>query len=169
MGAREILGSDISAEMVEATTQSLTDFIDEEKMWQERIKKVGGTPKKDFSLLNYSVRKMDARKIDRDFFANIRNKEIVIVSEGYLGEIMSPRDISLDRVQSERRKLAIMYEDFFSEIANAKICNNIIMSFPFWNLHGTYSYFTEIYSVIEKYGFSIAPLVPSELGLSTKK
>ena len=38
---------------------------------------------------------------------------LAIVSEGFLGEIMSPRDIGLEKVQAERKKLASMYADFF--------------------------------------------------------
>lgn len=43
------------------------------------------------------------------------------------------------------------------------------MSFPFWNLHGTYSYFTEIYALIEKHGFHVIPLLPEALKLNTNK
>lgn len=43
------------------------------------------------------------------------------------------------------------------------------MSFPFWNLHGTYSYFTEIYTLIEKRGFQVIPLLPIEMKLNTNK
>lgn len=63
---------------------------------------------------------------------------------------MSPRDITLDRVQSERRKLASMYDAFFAGLAKARYTGTIVMSFPFWNIHGTYSYFSEIYDIIEK-------------------
>ena len=40
MGITEVYGSDISAEMVRATTDSLDEFIKTEKMWQERIRAV---------------------------------------------------------------------------------------------------------------------------------
>ncbi len=63
---------------------------------------------------------------------------------------MSPRDITLDRVQSERRKLAHMYDDFFAGLAKSGYAGTIVMSFPFWNIHGTYSYLSEIYDVIRK-------------------
>ncbi len=43
------------------------------------------------------------------------------------------------------------------------------MTFPFWNIHGTHSYFTEIYSIIEENGWKVIPLLPSAWGLNTKK
>jgi hypothetical protein len=43
------------------------------------------------------------------------------------------------------------------------------MSFPFWNIHGTYSYFGEIYDIIEKSGFVVESLLPERLALNTKK
>lgn len=166
MGFTTLYGSDISPEMVQATESSLREFIKEEKVWQERIKSAGGIPKKDFSNLIYKIWQMDAR--------NIKNLQqelwtLTIVSEWYLGEIMSPRDITLDRVKSERRKLADMYDDFFGGLRKENFCNNIVMSFPFWNIHGVYSYFTEIYDVIEKHGFTVESLLPWEMQLNTTK
>lgn len=43
------------------------------------------------------------------------------------------------------------------------------MTFPFWNIRGTYSYFTEIYDVIEDAGFEIIPLLPYDMNILTKK
>ncbi len=40
MGITEVYGSDLSPEMVRATTDSLDEFIKTEKMWQERIRAV---------------------------------------------------------------------------------------------------------------------------------
>lgn len=63
---------------------------------------------------------------------------------------MSPRDITLDRVQSERRKLVQIYDAFFRGLSEVGYTGTIVMSFPFWNMHGTYSYLSEIYEVIRK-------------------
>lgn len=83
--------------------------------------------------------------------------------------MMSPRDITLDRVQSERRKLASLYADFFAGLTLTKFRGNIVMSFPFWNIHGVYSYFIEIYDVLEKYGFRVIDLLPGHMHLNTRK
>jgi tRNA G10 N-methylase Trm11 len=161
-----LLGSDLSKEMVTATEKALEGYIAEEKLWQDRIRKAGGTPARDIEKLKYRVWQMDASRISEC-------KELIehsfIVSEGYLGEIMSARDISLDRVKSERAKLAKMYDGFFSGLEKLQFEWNIVMSFPFWNIHDTYSYFSEIYDIIEKYGFRVIPLLPSEMKLNTMK
>ena len=83
--------------------------------------------------------------------------------------MMSPRDITLDRVQSERRKLASLYTDFFAGLALAKFRGNIVMSFPFWSIHGVYSYFIEIYDVLERHGFEVIDLLPGDMHLNTRK
>lgn len=82
---------------------------------------------------------------------------------------MSPRDISLEKVQSERKKLASLYNNFFAGLSHADFRSIIVMSFPFWNIHGTYSYFTEIYDIIEKHGFMVDSLLPGEMSLNTRK
>ena len=109
MGIPSIFGSDISLRMVDASKKSIENFIKEETIWQDRIRKVGGTPSKDFRTLETAIFEQDADKIE-----NIGKTECLqntnIVSEGYLGEVMSSRDISLDRIKTERKKLAKIYE-----------------------------------------------------------
>lgn len=97
--------------------------------------------------------------------------------------MMSPRDITLEKVQSERKKLISLYTDFFRGISDFPSSGSknstfqhsniptltIIMSFPFWNMHGTYSYFIEIYDVLEKYGFRVIDLLPGDMHLNTRK
>ena len=176
MGITRIYGSDLSPEMVAASKQSLAEFIREERVWQERIKAAWGTPSKDFSDFESDIFLLDARKIRTGLerilrSSNLRTFEpsnIQIISEWYLGEMMSPRDITLDKVQSERKKLASLYMDFFSWLRDAKFCGSLVMSFPFWNMHGTYSYFTEIYDVIEKCGFQVIDLLPGAMWLNTR-
>lgn len=173
MGITEVYGSDISADMVRATTDSLDEFIKTEKMWQERIRAVWGTPNKDFSDFQSAIIQLDARKVkdapEKLGTIDFHRLNLAIVSEGFLGEIMSPRDIGLEKVQAERKKLASMYSDFFRWLADANFRGSIVMSFPFWNIHGTYSYFGEIYEVIEKNGFEVVSLLPWEMKLNTAK
>ena len=83
-----------------------------------------------------------------------------IVSEGYLGEIMQKDSITLDRVKQERAKLRNMYEGFFGGLEGLDFGGNIVMTFPFWDIRGTMSFFTEIYDVIGRHGFDIIPLLP---------
>jgi hypothetical protein len=63
MGITRVYGSDLSPEMVRSTEESLAEYIAEERVWQERILKVGGTPNKDFSNFQSKVLQLDARDI----------------------------------------------------------------------------------------------------------
>lgn len=168
MGITQVYGSDLSRDMVRASRESLEKFVETEKVWQERIRVAGGNPNKDFSDFQSEIFELDARDIKK-WIEKIRTNSPMIISEGYLGQVMSPRDITLEKVQSERRNLADIYSKFFVWLSNANYRGNIVMSFPFWNLHGTYSYFTEIYTIIEKSGFMVVPLLPEDFKLNTTK
>ncbi len=173
MGITHVYGSDLSREMVTATRESLDTFIKEELVWQERIIAVWGTPNKDLSKFESDIIVLDAKKIREaplKFGAlDFEHWTCHIVSEGFLWEMMNPRDISLDRVQGERKKLAAMYGDFFAWLRNAKFRGSIVMSFPFWNIRDVYSYFTEIYDIIEKNEFKVVPLLPGDMRLNTRQ
>jgi tRNA G10 N-methylase Trm11 len=159
MGITIISGSDLSQKMVSASEKGLSDFIAWERVWQDRIKAVGGTPMKDFSNFQSDIFQSDASKImhlERDFGT------AVIVSEWYLGEIMQKDSITTDRVKQERSKLRNMYDSFFGGLCGKNFSWNIVMTFPFWDIHGDISYFTEIYDVIGRHGFDIIPLLPLE-------
>ena len=173
MGISKVYGSDISPEMVKSTKESLESYIAEEKIWQERIRKVGGTPNKDFSKFQSNIIQLDARDVatakTKLAIPGIPFSDLIIVSEGYLGEIMRPHEITLDKAKEERRKLERMYSEFFAGLSKAKFCKSIVMTFPFWNLNGTYSYFIEIYDIIEKNGFEVVSLLPWEMKLNTMK
>ncbi len=173
MGISRVYGSDLSSDMVRSTESSLAEYIAEERVWQERILKVGGTPNKDFSDFQSSITQLDAREVSiaksKLAIPNIVFENITIVSEWYLGEIMRPHEITLDKAKEERRKLERMYNDFFAGLTRAKFCKSIVMTFPFWNLNGTYSYFIEIYDILDKHWFEVVSLLPWEMKLNTTK
>ena len=85
MGITRVYGSDLSPEMTRSTESSLAEYIAEERMWQERILKVGGTPNKDFSGFQSKVLQLDARDISmaksKLEIPGIPFSKIVIVSE----------------------------------------------------------------------------------------
>ncbi len=173
MGVSRVYGSDLSSDMTRSTESSLAEYIAEERMWQERIIKVGGTPNRDFSNFQSNITQLDAREVttakSKLAIPGIPFENIVIISEGYLGEIMRPHEITLDKAKEERRKLERMYNDFFAWLSKAKFCKSIVMTFPFWNLNGTYSYFIEIYDILDKHGFTVESLLPWEMKLNTTK
>ena len=172
MGITRVLGSDVSADMARSTRSSLAAFVAEETVWHERIRAAGGTPNKDLSKFESQVVELDARKI-KDAAKKLGTpsgsfKDISIVSEGFLGDIMSARDVTLDRVQAERKKLAAMYAEFFRGLREADFQEVLVMSFPFWSIQGSYTYFTEIYDIIAKNGFMSDSLLPADMHLNTR-
>ncbi len=76
-----IFGSDISQEMSKNSEESLNKFIDEEKVWQERIKSAGGVPAKDFSQIFSKIFTLDATKIAQAFTEYNVPKNVNIISE----------------------------------------------------------------------------------------
>jgi tRNA G10 N-methylase Trm11 len=169
MGITKLLGSDLSPQMVRSTRESLDTFVAEEKMWQERIITAWWKPNKDFSSMHYDIFELDAMKIFRHFEGK-KIENTVIVSEWYLGAIMQKESITIDRVKSERMSLMRMYDAFFRGLKNLGFKWNIVMTFPFWDIRGNCSYFTEIYDVLEDAGYQIIPLLPhTTADLLTKK
>ena len=47
---------------------------------------------------------------------------------------MSSRDVSLEKIKDERRKLSAMYADFFRGLRESSYDGVIVMSFPFWSI-----------------------------------
>ena len=88
---------------------------------------------------------------------------------------MQKDSITLDRVKQERAKLRNLYEGFFSGLKSVVIEANksadtkapetptIVMTFPFWDIHGTVSFFTEIYDIIGRHGWEVVPLLPADM------
>jgi hypothetical protein len=55
--------------MVRASQESLDAFVAEERLWHERIRKVGGTPNKDLTHFESEVFELDATEIMRHWEA----------------------------------------------------------------------------------------------------
>lgn len=164
MGITHILGSDLSPRMIEASKKSLSDFVKEELIWQDRIKLAGGTPSKDFSDFASDVIELDATKIvTLPEKSALWKKSITIVSEGYLGEVMQKDSKTLDRVKVERSKLSNMYDAFFGGLRALDFEGNIVITFPFWDIRGTHSFFIEIEDILARHHFEIVPLLPKDL------
>lgn len=168
MNINHLYGSDISADMVQSSKDSLQQFIESERVWQDRIRASGGTPHKDFSSLEYHIFRLDASHINQAFDQHEIPTNVTIVSEWFLGAIMSASSISLQKIQSEKRKLTQLYHDFFVGLEKSGFCGTIVMSFPFWNIDNKYVYFDEIYNIIDQSNFCVVPLLPPNMQLNTK-
>lgn len=91
-----------------------------------------------------------------------------IVTEGYLWEVMTKSNMSFERIEKQREKLADLYEWFFAGLKKLNFKGNIVISFPFWEMNGKYFYFEEIYAILEKYTH-ILPLLPENIDVSVTK
>ncbi len=168
MGIPKVIGSDMSSKMVSSTEKSLSEFIAEEKVWHERIRAAWWVPSKDFSEFVGEIFQLDSSKISRNslqsaIVESFQSWEFHIVSEWYLGEIMQKDSITMDRVKQERSKLRNMYDGFFGWLCGLNFGGNIVITFPFWDVHGTTSFFTEIHDVIGRHGFEVIPLLPENM------
>lgn len=168
MGILKIVGSDINAEMVNNSLDSVENFIHEEMAWQTKILMAGGTPNKDFSEVETDFFVLDATKISKAFGENEIPKNINIISEGYLGKIMKKDEINQDMVFAERRNIVRLYEKFFEELKKSDYKGQIVMSLPFWKVRDVYIYIENIVEILDKNGFKTENLLPRELNLNTK-
>lgn len=170
MGYKQVYGSDISPEMVHNSKESVEKFVEEEQKWQAKIREKGGIPRHDISTLKYDIWNIDAQKIDTSVLWDLNDtKNICIVSEGFLGEIVTKKSFSKEKIQAIRNDLKVLYSGFFNGLKCRSFDGKIIMSFPFWKQGETCIYFREIYEIIRENGFEIVPMIPEEYNLNTKE
>jgi len=109
--------------------------------------------------IEYAIFHQDARFLHE---IDIWNEVDSIVTEGYLGEIMTQKNITLERIWGQRKKLSELYSHFFENLAKTDWKGILVISFPFWNFEGKHVYFEEIYTILKKYVI-ILPLLPEAI------
>ena len=147
MWIKNIYWSDLSEKMVEYSINNVLSL------------------KKD--LKTCKIFKHNAKFILELDFLN-SNKIDSIVTEWYLWEIMTHKNINLERIEKQRKKLQDLYEWFFSWLKQVWYKWNIVISFPFWKLKWKYIYFNEIYDILNKY-CDIQKLFPKDFELQESK
>lgn len=136
--SKKVFWSDLSKEMVKVSSKNLEDLPG------------------DFE---YKIIEQNSKYINEiDFIKEIDS----IVTEGYLWEIMTQKNISLDRIDAQKKKLADLYIWFFSGLQKLQFKWNIVISFPFWEMNKKYFYFEEVYEIVNKY-CDILELLPKKL------
>lgn len=139
---KTIIWSDLSEKMVEASNKNIRNYIDK---W-----------------MDVDISTHDAMKIwELDFLKNSSN--ITIVSEWYLGNIMTKWHVTEDKIKIERKNLSSLYEKFFSWLKKLNFKWPIVISFPFWQFKWKYYYFEEIYNIFKKYWFKPQKLLPENI------
>jgi tRNA G10 N-methylase Trm11 len=92
----------------------------------------------------------------------------IIVTEWYLGEVMTKKNIHKDRILEQRTQLAKLYTHFFESLKKGDFTWTLVISFPFWEIRWKYFYFLEIYEIISEYCY-ILPFFPDDFDVSSTK
>jgi len=113
------------------------------------------------------IEKLNAKFINEaTFFDKI--KDWIIVSEWYLWEVMTQKNISRDRIMEQSKGLGKLYTHFFENLKKWGFTWTIVISFPFWEIKWSYHYFEEIYSILEE-KCEILPYFPDNFNLKATK
>ena len=148
--AKEVYGSDISDKMVEVSSSNLKNF------------------KKSSNIDTvYQIEKLNSKFIEESGI--LRDEKIdSIVTEWYLWEIMTRKNICIDRIDKQKKSLLELYERFFKWLKKIKYKGNLVICFPFWEMNWKYIYFSEIYSLLWKF-CDIERLFPKWYEVETTK
>ncbi|MDD2907367.1 MAG: hypothetical protein PHH98_01875 [Candidatus Gracilibacteria bacterium] len=151
MGNKKVYGSDLNEKMVENSQNNILNF----------------SKTNNIVLDDYEFIKLNAKFINESTI--LQDKEIdSIVSEGYLGEIMTQKNISLERIEKQKESLLSIYDKFFLNLKNIDYKGNIVICFPFWELNSKYIYFEEVYKIINEF-CNVEKLFPDDFeNLTTK-
>ncbi len=149
MGITDLFGSDFNPKMVQESKSNL---------WNLQSK---------FSWLNIQIIESDARDINENTFLQ-NNKIDSIVTEWFLWEIMTQKNINLDRINIQKNNLSKLYQKFFSGLKEIWFKWSIVICFPFWDIKWKYVFFEEIYEILNNYCETI-PLFPLEFDFSETK
>lgn len=151
MWYKNIYWSDINKKMIDYSQENIKSF----------------TKEKGISLDNFFLETLNAKFISESEIL-INKKDINIVSEWYLWEVMTKKNISLERINKQKESLLSIYSKFFSELQKISFSWNIIICFPFWEISWKYYFFEEVYEIIKKYS-SIEKFFPESVDLKETK
>lgn len=153
MWNKNIYWSDLSERMVETSDKNIDVLV--KKIWLNDINK------------NIFIQNS---KYIHEISEKIKIQDInAIVTEWYLWEVMTKKNINIDRINKQRENLKELYNWFFSWLKEIGYKKNIVISFPFWEIKWKYIFFNEIYDIINKYCEVIDIFKNNELNLTTKE
>jgi len=148
-----------------------TILIEAELMWykklygsdlNERMVETSST-----NVKNAQIEKLNAKFIHEATFWN-DVKDWIIVTEWFLWEVMTKKNISKERIWDQKESLIKLYSAFFENLKKWWFSWTIVICFPFWEIRWKYYYFEEVYSIIEKY-CEILPYFPQNLDIKSTK
>lgn len=139
---RNVYGSDLNPKMVEASSKNTYLYIEK---W-----------------IDLDIFQNDSAKIEKVNFLRNSNS-ITIVSEWYLGSIMTKWHVTEDKIKEERNNLLKMYSWFFNWLKKVNYKWVIVICFPFWEYKWKYIYFDEIYKLTKDLWFKTKKLLPEDI------
>ena len=147
----QVFWSDLSEKMVDESRKNISDFINKNLL----------------KNISFKIEKLNAKFINE---SEILQKEKIdlIVTEWYLWEIMTKKNISLDRINKQKESLLSIYLKFFESLAKTDFNWKIVICFPFWELNGKFIYFNEILEILNKFCVIENIFKNSEINLSSK-
>lgn len=120
-------------------------------------------------ISGFDVEIIEADARDTNTNEILKNNKIdSIVSEWFLWEVMTQKNINNDRILIQKNNLTKLYIKFFSWLKEVWFEWNIVISFPFWDIKWKYFFFEEIYEVVNEY-CEVLPLFPSEFDFKETK
>lgn len=134
MGNKNVFWSDLNDKMVESSENNIINFAKENNI----------------ELWKTSFIKLNAKFIDESTILK-ENDIDSIVTEWYLWEIMTKKNISIERIAKQKESLISIYIKFFENLQKTWFKWNLVICFPFWEINGKYFYFEEIYSIIDRF------------------
>ena len=151
MWISQVFWSDLSEKMVDESRKNISDFISKNLL----------------KNISFKIEKLNAKFINE---SEILQKEKIdlIVTEWYLWEIMTKKNISLDRINKQKESLLSIYSKFFENLAKVDFYWSIVICFPFWELNGKFIYFNEILEILNKFCVIENIFKNSEINLSSK-
>lgn len=120
-----------------------------EKMIQESKSNLWNL-KQIISWLNINIILADARDTDTNMILKW-NEIDSIVTEWFLWEVITQKNINLDRISIQKSNLWKLYKKFFSGLKTIWFNWIIVICFPFWDFKWKYLYFEEIYEILNEY------------------
>jgi len=156
MWNNEIYWSDLNERMVEKSEKNINTFINSNLLqnWEE-------------SIIDFYIEKLNSKYVEESKILE-KNKIDSIVTEWYLWEVMTRKNISIERIEKQRKSLLDLYNWFFNWLKSIKYKWNVVICFPFWEMKWKYFYFTEIYDILNEY-CNIEQLLPSDIDIETTK
>ncbi len=147
MWNKDVYWSDLSERMVEISNNNILHL--------------------NYELDNFKIFYQNSKYIEEVELLK-SNKIDSIVTEWYLWEVMTQKNISILRIEKQKESLKKLYEWFFSWLQKLNFKWNIVISFPFWEINWKYFYFTDIYEILEKY-CNIQKIFPENFELNETK